>query len=150
MNIKTKWYIRPLYWTAGFIAFILGIAGIFLPGLPTTPFILLAAYCWARSSERLYARLLRDPRFGPLLADWQEYRAVPRRAKWLAAGMMLLSALAIVLFTPMKWQIKAGILALMAFGAWWMWRYPDRENVQRGANHSGEIPLQAAGKSEKT
>lgn len=62
----------------------LGVVGVVLPLLPTTPFILLAAYCFARSSPRLEQWLLRHPRFGPTIADWRAHGAIAPRAKRLA------------------------------------------------------------------
>ncbi|HSR36506.1 MAG TPA: YbaN family protein [Desulfurivibrionaceae bacterium] len=64
----------------------LGIAclGFALPGLPGTPFLLLAAACFARSSHKLYNRLLTNKLFGPLLTNWQQTRSIPRRVKQIA------------------------------------------------------------------
>src|SRR5690606_7711710 len=70
----------------------LGIVGVFLPGLPTTPFILLAAFAAARGSKRLHAWMLAHRTFGPMIRDWQATGAVTRRAKWWATSMMALSA----------------------------------------------------------
>jgi len=64
----------------------LGVVGAFLPILPTTPFIILAAACFARSSPRLEAWLLSHRVFGPLLRDWRERGAIPRHAKLAALG----------------------------------------------------------------
>lgn len=66
----------------------LGTLGIFLPVLPTTPFILLAAFCASRGSPA-FAQWLEDhPTYGPILDNWQRNRAVPAKAKWLACTMM--------------------------------------------------------------
>lgn len=62
----------------------LGVIGAFLPILPTTPFMILAAGCFARSSPRLEAWLLSHPVFGPMLRDWRERGAIPQRAKMAA------------------------------------------------------------------
>lgn len=76
-------------WTLLGLAFVaLGAVGIVVPGLPTTPFLLLAAACFARGSRRLEAWLLADPVFGPLIRDYREARAVPLRAKVLALVLM--------------------------------------------------------------
>ncbi|MDO5059604.1 MAG: YbaN family protein, partial [Neisseria sp.] len=61
---------RPIFWLFGAIAFSLGVIGIFLPVLPTTPFILLAAACWAKASPRFHQWLLNHRYFGPMVADW--------------------------------------------------------------------------------
>ena len=69
----------------------LGAAGVVLPLLPTTPFVLLAAFCASKGSPAFARWLEEHPRFGPLIADWRSHRVVPVRAKCLACGMMTLS-----------------------------------------------------------
>jgi hypothetical protein len=69
-------------WSCGSIALLLGIIGIVVPGLPTTPFILVAAACYARASERFYRWLLRNPTFGPLIIEWRRHHSIPFRVKW--------------------------------------------------------------------
>jgi hypothetical protein len=72
---------RPLwqraFWLgAGALSLLTGIVGIFLPLLPTTPFVLLAAFCFSRGSARWEAWMLSHPRFGPIVRDWREHQAV--------------------------------------------------------------------------
>ena len=82
--------LRAVYLALGLLFVAVGGVGMVLPVLPTTPFLILAAACFARSSTRLERRLLDHPRFGPVLRDWRARGAIPREAKWLAlAGMSL-------------------------------------------------------------
>lgn len=76
---------RRLYLALGLSSLALGAAGIVLPLLPTTPFLLLAVWAFSRSSPRFRRYIETHPRFGPPLAAWRERRAIPRRAKALAA-----------------------------------------------------------------
>ena len=101
-----------------------GIVGIFVPGLPTTVFILLAAYAASRGSTRLHQRLLQDPRFGPMIRDWQAQGAVGRRAKWLATTMMSACAVVMFLTAPKLWMAATGT-AIMAVVAMWLWLRPE-------------------------
>ena len=80
--------MRHVYFAGGILCLILGFIGVFLPLLPTTPFILLAAFCFSKSSERIHRWLLQHPRFGPLIRDWQEHRVIRPRAKLLASTMI--------------------------------------------------------------
>ena len=79
---------RTLWLLIGLTSLVLGIVGIVLPLLPTTPFVLLSAYCFARSSPRLHDWLLAHRLLGPLITDWRLHRAIAPRAKWLAVGSM--------------------------------------------------------------
>ncbi len=81
---------RALYLCLGFLMLGLGIVGAFLPVMPTTIFIIFAAWFFARSSPRLEARLLSDRRFGPLVVKWRERGAIPPNAKLYAClGMVV-------------------------------------------------------------
>ncbi|AAZ26466.1 hypothetical protein CPS_4111 [Colwellia psychrerythraea 34H] len=69
----------------------LAILGVVLPILPTTPFLLVAAACFAKSSPTMQRKLLANKTFGPLIHDWQKYRSIPRKAKRIALLTMILS-----------------------------------------------------------
>lgn len=78
--------MNVLWITAGWISVALGVVGIFLPLLPTTPFLLLGAFCFSKGSERLHHWLMTHPKLGPPIHNWQHNRAISRRIKWLATA----------------------------------------------------------------
>ena len=80
--------IRTLLLAIGWLSVILGIIGIFLPVLPTTPFLLLAAACFARSSRRFYLWLVEHPRLGPWVRDYLDGHGIPLKAKVYSIGLM--------------------------------------------------------------
>lgn len=85
----------------GLLALVLGIIGIPLPLLPTTPLILLAAFCFAKSSERLHLWLVQHRYFGRMIKDWRRYGAISQRGKTLAlVSMAAILALSVILRVP--------------------------------------------------
>lgn len=98
----------------GCLAVVLAILGVFLPLLPTTPFLLLASACFARGSDRLHRWLLNHGTFGQYLRNFEQGRGIPARAKLLALAMMWTSIGYAVWRYP-QWWLKAGLL-LIAIG----------------------------------
>ena len=93
--------LRGLWLIGGLTATGLGIAGIVLPFVPTTPFLLLAAFAFARSSPRLHNWLIAHPRLGPPINDWRTHRAISRRAKsWAVIAMAAALGLSIATGLP--------------------------------------------------
>ena len=80
--------MRALYFVGGIIALVLAVVGTALPIMPTVPFLIVAVFCFARSNPALEKRILDHPHFGPQVRDWQERRAISRKAKVLAIGAM--------------------------------------------------------------
>ncbi|MFN8937268.1 MAG: YbaN family protein [Pseudomonadota bacterium] len=103
---------------------LLGLVGVFVPGLPTVPFLLLAAWAGGKGWPALEAWLLAHPRHGPAIRRGRDHRAVPRRAKWLASATMLASAALIGLSSAPAW-LKLGMVLLLACVATWRWRRPE-------------------------
>ncbi|WP_076504459.1 DUF454 family protein [uncultured Pseudacidovorax sp.] len=115
---------RWLMMALAVVALALAVAGVVLPGLPTTPFVLLAAWAAARSSPRLAGWLERHPLFGPLILNWRAGGRVSRRAKRSAAAAMAVCAVVLIWLSPSRWGAAAGIGA-MACVLIWLWRRPE-------------------------
>lgn len=117
--------IRWFYLGLALLSLLLGVIGIFLPLLPTTPFILLAAWAAARSSPRLLAWLENHTAFGPMIRDWRRGGVVRRRPKWMATIVMSASGLYLLWSSHPRWVAWAAI-ACMTSVAVWLWRRPER------------------------
>lgn len=83
--------LRLLWFTGGIISLTLGTIGVFLPVLPTTPFVLLAAACFAKSSNRFHDYLMNNKHFGPIIKNWQENRTMPPKAKIIMSISIIIS-----------------------------------------------------------
>lgn len=91
MAVVRNRFIRLCIFIIGILSIVLGAIGAFTPVLPTTPFILLAAWCFLKSSEKAHAWLYRQPLFGKALQDWEKNRSIPRPTKAVAITMIALS-----------------------------------------------------------
>jgi uncharacterized membrane protein YbaN (DUF454 family) len=117
---KTKKFLLKV---TGIIFVGLAILGVVLPILPTTPFLLVAAACFAKSSPRLQKKLLANKTFGPLIHEWQQHRSIPRKAKRIALLTIILS----VVWSA--YLLKSAILTLLVFALVigpfiFLWRLP--------------------------
>ncbi len=116
--------------TVGAMSLALGILGVFLPILPTTPFVLLAAFCFSKGSPRLHAWILRNRVFGPLIQDWQQHGVIRRPAKWLATICIFLSfgGLTMLPRAPLLVKVLLDLFALCVLG--FIWSRPSAKVVR--------------------
>ncbi len=122
--------VRGLYFAAGLCALVAGGLGVLLPVLPTAPFVLLAAACFARSSDRFYNAMLNHRIAGPIIADWREHGAMKRKTKLWALLMMALSFGTSLLLVPTFWH-RVMLLGMAAVLVFFIWRVPTRPDPQR-------------------
>jgi hypothetical protein len=121
--------LRALLILLGFLFVGLAALGIAVPGLPATPFLLLAAACFARSSERFYGWLLGNPVFGPMIRDWRETRSLSRRSKAIALASIIVVGGTSVVFVIEHDVLKAVVAALLLCPIFIVSRVPTTEDV---------------------
>lgn len=120
-------WMRSLFMVLGLLFLALAILGVFLPLLPTTPFLLLAAACFARSSDRLHGWMLRHSRFGPLRRDWAAQGAIRPSTKRTATVAILLSLALSFTLTRMPLLSMGAVLLVLAGVLAFIWTRPDGE-----------------------
>ena len=116
--------VRWLLLVFAVLCLVMGLIGVVVPGLPTTVFILLAAWAAARSSPRLHGWLMRHRLFGPMLVNWQNGGFVSRRAKWSATVAMAVCAVILWFTAHQVWGAWLGI-GSMACVLVWLWFRPE-------------------------
>jgi uncharacterized membrane protein YbaN (DUF454 family) len=114
-------FTRILLWRllAG-LSLLLGLLGVFLPGLPTVPFILLAAWAGSRGWPQLETYLLNHPVYGASIRNWRERGAISRRAKWIASIAVTISSL-MLWISPLPIWFKCGVILLLFCVVFWLW-----------------------------
>ena len=117
---------RPVRWAWCALAYLslgIGIVGIFVPGLPTTVFVLIAAWAATRGSQRLHDWLLGHPRFGPSIRNWREHGAVSLYGKRMATLTMAVCAAITLWCVPVLW-VKVVSIGSMSVVCAWLWTRP--------------------------
>ena len=138
-SLSKHFVCRVLWIITGWIAFIVGIIGIVLPILPTTPFMLVAAFCWARGSIKFYNFLMNHPLFGNLIRTFVQHKIIPLRAKIIASILIIASiSTSAYFFVPlMIAQISMGIIGFCVIV--YIWHFPSkRKDIQQQEN--GAVP----------
>ena len=116
---------RNLLWRlVAAVALALGIIGLFLPVVPTVPFVLLAAWASSKGWPQLEQYLLNHEHFGPHIRSWREHGAVSRRAKYLAAAMIS-GSIALLWLLPLHRVMQTGLSVIMISVIIWLWMRPD-------------------------
>ncbi|MBB6425612.1 YbaN family protein [Sphingopyxis sp. JAI128] len=114
---------RHFYLVAGWASLGLGAIGALLPLLPTVPFVILAAFCFARSSPQLETWLLTHPHFGHHIVAWREKGAISRKGKIAASAAFALSIVLAAIFSPWPW-VMLPVIAAVVTGSW-IWTRPE-------------------------
>lgn len=129
---------RPVRWLLKGVAaasLVLAVIGIFLPIMPTVPFVLLAAWAATRSSPRLSRWLENHPRMGPPIREWRQGGVVSRGAKWWATTMMSTGALFMTVVVRPLWVPLIACAIMLAVGIW-LWQRP--EQPPAGSTSTGQ------------
>jgi len=114
IKVEKRKVVRVLLFVVGSISLFFGIIGIFLPLLPTTPFLLLTAACYIRSSERMYYWLLNNRWFGEYIKNYQAGRGIPLKTKIFAISLMWVSILFSIIFVAREIIIMQIALLIIA------------------------------------
>lgn len=121
--------MKIVFWRSLVIIFVtLGFIGALLPGLPTTVFLILAAWAASKGWPQVDDWLLNHPKYGPTLRNWREHGTVPRKAKWLASMMMMVSGI-LMLYTNAPDLVKIFTNLTMLIVAIWLWLRPELKNT---------------------
>jgi uncharacterized membrane protein YbaN (DUF454 family) len=119
--------MRVLFVLLGSACVAIAIAGLFLPLLPATPFVLLAAACYGRASRRFYNALLNTPAFGPAILEWRAHRSIPYRVKLVAIATMVIAFGASIAFFVEPAGLQAALAGCALLLALWLYRIPSRD-----------------------
>jgi uncharacterized membrane protein YbaN (DUF454 family) len=119
--------VRGVLLSCGVLCVALGAAGLVLPVLPTTPFMLLAAFCFARASPALHRRFVQSRLFGPTIVEWERHRAIPWRTKLTAIALMSATLGVSIVFVVQPAALRIALALLGVVLAVWLYRIPSRD-----------------------
>lgn len=120
---------KPLYLLCGFISLLLGLIGVVLPLLPTTPFVILAAFCFSRSSEKFHQMLLNHRWFGDMIRQWEAHGVIPFKVKCLSTTMMLVMISYPVLFKSLPLWADVAAIITVVIALVYVWSRPSTAAV---------------------
>lgn len=126
--LRPAW--RWLMILLGWLALSIGLIGIFVPLLPTTPFVLLAAFLFSKGSERLHRWLREHPRFGRYVRDWEREQVIPPVGKYASTLLMVPSVGLVVLTRDLPLTLSGGMVATVIAVLWFIWSRPSRPQLE--------------------
>jgi len=118
--------LRLAYFIGGWLSLAFGVAGIILPLLPTTPFVLLAAFCFSKSSRRFHNWLLNHKVFGGLIRDWQHHGVISLKAKCLATVSIVLMLSISFYFVPVSLTVMLVVILCILAVLTFIWSRPSK------------------------
>jgi uncharacterized membrane protein YbaN (DUF454 family) len=127
MNAHASPVMRGVFALLGTFFVVVGLIGVVVPVLPTTPFMLLAAACYVRASARFYNWLLNTPAFGPIILEWRQHRSIPWKTKVMAITLMSSTLAASIVFFVSNPYLQAALAAVGIGLAAWLYRIPSRD-----------------------
>lgn len=124
--MSVRFLQRPVFLALGLMFVGLGLLGSVLPVLPTIPFMILALWCFARSSKTFHDWLYHHRIFGPPLRKWDQHRVIPPIAKFAAVTAMAASMIYVSLYSTAPWYALAAMGAFIVYGAWYILSKPSQ------------------------
>lgn len=130
--------MKKLFWNVlGFVCLGLAYVGVIMPGFPYSIWVVAAAYCFSKGSERMHRWLMNHKLFGPFLTNWGEKRVFPTKMKWFMIGMMSLSL-------TLMYSSGVAVIGIVSTGvmmvivATWAWRFPGSVEEWQRRKNTGE------------
>lgn len=127
---KIRPWLRPLYFVLALAFLVIGIVGVFLPVIPTTGPLLLAAFLFARSSERMHHWLVNHRRFGRFISDYQSGQGIPRRTKVVAVSSMSAAFIYTIGWVLPTVPLQVAMGAVWAWAAWYVLHLPTADRAE--------------------
>ncbi len=104
--------MKSVYTVLGLVSLALGVLGVFLPVVPTTPLLLLAAFLFLRGNIKLYNWLMNHPKLGPYITDFMTHKSIPLHVKIVSIALMWTSLLCCAIFVAQTWWLRAVFIAI--------------------------------------
>lgn len=122
--MKVDAVFRWIYLIIGWLSLAAGVIGLFLPIWPTAPFVILAAWCFSKGSEKLHRWIISQKTIGPMILEWEQYGIIRLRAKKLATIALAISFTFMAIFVKVAWPIKGTVIAIGTIVMAYIWTRP--------------------------